>query len=530
MAKNIVICSDGTGNTSIKGRGTNVFKLFEAVDSNGHRTNPQLPPQIAIYDDGVGTQTWKPLALAGGAFGFGLGRNVRQLYRELVRIYDPGDRIFLFGFSRGAFTVRTLADIIGKCGILDMGKLPEQSALEARVKEAYQVYREGYQTVLKKKLSRGRESTAAAGFRAKHCLPEDTKIAFIGVWDTVDSVGGPSYMSNMVNAVAYPFKFPDHQLSRRVERACQALALDDERAAFAPELWDHDEEHPDRIDQVWFAGAHSNVGGGYPKQGMSLVALDWMLHKARASGLRLLEDDRLYCCDHANADDQLYNPRAGLGGMYLWRPRDVKQFCEDHGAPVKIHLSVLERIAHGTDNYAPGNVPGNAQVVITETGNKDQDNAAGMRALAVQEVLQTAHAEGGDLLKDVGGAIVVGRLAYALFGVGLLGLVIAAIAFGGPSLLGLVIPEWAVPYATAFGDALVKRFDVAAPRLILGSLTCLALAAFLIMWVNRWRTSVFSKFWYPNQPELRTALKAARKLSGGPPPSQNFNARQTGDQ
>src|SRR5690242_18764854 len=89
--KNIIVCSDGTGNSAIKGRGTNVFKLFEAVDLNGHRTAPELDAQIAIYDDGVGTESFKPLRLLGGAAGWGLSRNVKELYKELARVYDPGD-------------------------------------------------------------------------------------------------------------------------------------------------------------------------------------------------------------------------------------------------------------------------------------------------------------------------------------------------------------------------------------------------------------------------------------------------------
>ena len=88
VRKNIIVCSDGTGNTAIKGRGTNVFKLFEAVDLHGHRTNAAFEPQLAIYDDGVGTESFKPLKLLGGAAGWGLGKNVRQLYKELARIYD----------------------------------------------------------------------------------------------------------------------------------------------------------------------------------------------------------------------------------------------------------------------------------------------------------------------------------------------------------------------------------------------------------------------------------------------------------
>ena len=141
--KNIVICSDGTGNSAIKDRGTNVFKLYEAVDFNGHLNNPMLTPQIAFYDDGVGTETFKPLKLLGGAFGWGLSRNVRNLYAALVRSYDPGDKIFLFGFSRGAFTVRTLGGFITACGILNRSRYPTDADLVKTVEEAYEVYQIG---------------------------------------------------------------------------------------------------------------------------------------------------------------------------------------------------------------------------------------------------------------------------------------------------------------------------------------------------------------------------------------------------
>src|SRR5262249_22471107 len=118
MAKNIVICSDGTGNTTIKGRGTNVFKLYEAIDINSYRLHSSVRPQIAFYDDGVGTENMRWLRIVTGATGLGLGRNIRRLYAELVRVYEQGDNIYLFGFSRGAFTVRMLARMIDTCGIL----------------------------------------------------------------------------------------------------------------------------------------------------------------------------------------------------------------------------------------------------------------------------------------------------------------------------------------------------------------------------------------------------------------------------
>ena len=114
MPKNIVLCSDGTGNSAGKSRGTNVYRLFQAVDIHN---SPNERKQVAFYDDGVGTDSFKPLKLLGGAFGFGLFRNVRELYKFLVQNYEPGDSIFLFGFSRGAFTVRLLASMVCHCGL-----------------------------------------------------------------------------------------------------------------------------------------------------------------------------------------------------------------------------------------------------------------------------------------------------------------------------------------------------------------------------------------------------------------------------
>src|SRR5215467_9181962 len=143
MPKRIVVCSDGTGNTAIKGRGTNVFKLFEAVDLETHRYDSNATPQFVIYDDGVATERFKPLKILSGATGWGLSRNVKHLYKELARVYDPGDEIYMFGFSRGAFTVRTLVGLIATCGLVDPERLTSRtfSGLESAVKDAYRAYR-----------------------------------------------------------------------------------------------------------------------------------------------------------------------------------------------------------------------------------------------------------------------------------------------------------------------------------------------------------------------------------------------------
>src|ERR1044071_903405 len=187
MAKRIVICSDGTGNTAIKGRGTNVFKLFEAVDVNGHRWNPGDCPQIAFYDDGVGTEDLKLLKILGGAAGLGLSRNVRQLYKELCRVHDPGDRIYMFGFSRGAFTVRTLVGLIGRCGLIDRSHAFASTAagFDDLVDRAYRAYRRCYRTPLSRWLRGDADRNQGEAFRRKFGRDEEILVDFLGVWDTV---------------------------------------------------------------------------------------------------------------------------------------------------------------------------------------------------------------------------------------------------------------------------------------------------------------------------------------------------------
>src|SRR5207302_1086585 len=115
MPKNIILCSDGTGNSGGKGYGTNVWRLYLAVDHHPHNTGPQ----VAFYDDGVGSQDFKLFKIIGGAFGWGISENLRELYAFLMLHYQPGDRLFLFGFSRGAFTIRTLANLVRYCGVAD---------------------------------------------------------------------------------------------------------------------------------------------------------------------------------------------------------------------------------------------------------------------------------------------------------------------------------------------------------------------------------------------------------------------------
>jgi uncharacterized protein (DUF2235 family) len=523
MPKNIIICSDGTGNTSIKDRGTNVFKLFEAVDLNGHRTDANLTPQIALYDDGVGTENFLPLKLLGGAFGWGLKRNVLKLYTGLVRIYDPGDRIYLFGFSRGAFTVRTLGGLIAKCGILDWNLTATTDAMRAEVAVAYRTYRQGYRTWLWRMLHgksfedvQKSAAEAMSKFRVSRQV-HDARIHFLGVWDTVDSVGGPFHISDLINTLFHRFKFPDQKLSDKVEGAVQALSIDDARAAFEPRLW---EDHPN-VEQVWFSGVHCNVGGGYPKQGMSLVTLDWMMQKASERDLRILTEDRKGYREHGSVDDKLYDSRAGLGVFYRWKPRNMQMLCKEQKASSqpRVHLSVFERIAHGTDGYAPGTLAPEVHVVYTPSGNPDQDKMAEVRAEAVNSALAKAFYNRGADLEKVRSTLILGRFAYYLYVTSCLAVILAASV---PDNAGSRLKPWIVlkNAGKLIYDAATMQWEplfasakrlLTDPALVGTLLAGFAISAALSYYVGHARSLVFSRFWHESRQELRQALKAARK-------------------
>ena len=525
MAKNIIICSDGTGNSAIKDRGTNVFKIYEAIDLNGHRNDPNLTPQVALYDDGVGTQTFLPLKLLGGAFGWGMKRNVLNLYTGLVRIYDPGDRIYLFGFSRGAFTVRTLAGLIAKCGILDWRLLNTTDAMNKAVSAAYRTYREGYRTWLWR-MFHGKSAAdvkkaaeiSMEAFKIRHGV-YDADIHFVGVWDTVDSVGGPFHLSDIINTFFHRFKFPDYKLNSKIKHAVQALSIDDARAAFEPRLWEAD----GNVEQVWFAGVHSNVGGGYPKQGMSLVTLTWMMRKASKHELRILSNDQNSYWEHSNADDKLYDSRAGLGVCYRWKPRNMQRLWEQQkaGSLPKVHLSVLERIAHGTDGYAPGTLAPNIEVVYTSSGDPVQDAAAALRAQTEQSVFVEIFRKRGASLAKVHGTLLLGRIAYYVYVTPCLAVILAAsvpedagsrlnpitvLKNAGSLIYDVVTGQWARVIQS--GIRLVSD-----PQLIGVLLAGFGAAALLARYVDRRRSMVFSRFWHESRNELRDGLKAARKMA-----------------
>lgn len=264
MTRLIVLC-DGTWNRADQPAPTNVRRLCQAIEESDS--------QRVKYEPGVGTRRLE--RIRGGAFGFGLSRNVRDCYTWLVDNYEPDDELFFFGFSRGAFTARSLAGLVRNSGIL-------RRENRGMVDAAYKLYRS------RDPEDRPRAETAAK-FRADNSHPDAT-IAFIGVWDTVGALGIP------VDGFRLPvltrrWRFHDTTLSSKVLNAYHAISIDERRRPFAPTLWVEKPGEPpppeQTVCQVWFAGVHADVGGGYPERTLADIPLRWMAEHAQQCGLVL---------------------------------------------------------------------------------------------------------------------------------------------------------------------------------------------------------------------------------------------------
>ncbi|MGH3694032.1 MAG: DUF2235 domain-containing protein [Pseudonocardiaceae bacterium] len=280
MSKRLVVCCDGTWNKpdQIK-KGlpvpTNVPKLARAVAPSDRQGREQR----MFYQPGVGTKRWE--RFRGGAFGAKLGRNVLDAYRFVVQNYEPGDEIFFFGFSRGAFTARSTAGLIRNSGILR----PEHADLTG---QAYALYRD------RDPHRNHPDSLEAELFRRSYSYPKelaDKPVRFIGVWDTVGTLGIPLSGLRLINWFNRRWQFHDAQLSSEVGAAFQALAIDEKRGPFQPSVWKQSKKaEGQRLEQVWFAGVHKDVGGGYSDSTLAEIALLWMVDRAKKFGLAFEPD------------------------------------------------------------------------------------------------------------------------------------------------------------------------------------------------------------------------------------------------
>ena len=293
--KRIVVCCDGTWNSPAQKHVTNVFKLSSAVPE----TAADGTEQRVYYDVGVGAGSL--LERLPGLFGIGVGRNVRDAYRYVIENYEPGDELYFFGFSRGAYTVRSVVGMIRKCGVL---RPDNHTAFDA----AYRFYRD-------RKIAPGDEPAIA--FRRKNSILIEgddyvPRTRFLGVWDTVGALGVPPglFATPVQMLLEFVFnrgiRFHDVALSRSVDHAYQALAIDETRGDYQPAIW---EQHPQPegqvLGQVWFAGCHTDVGGGSPDPGQSDRTLLWMAAKAELAGLAL--DRARLPASGGPADSPLHN-------------------------------------------------------------------------------------------------------------------------------------------------------------------------------------------------------------------------------
>jgi uncharacterized protein (DUF2235 family) len=278
MPKNVVVCCDGTANEFAKNR-TNVVKLFFTLAADP-------TTQVAYYHPGLGTMAppgaLTPLArritrLAGLAFGYGLSADVRDAYVFIMNSFEAGDRLFLFGFSRGAYTVRAVTALLHAYGLI--GRLNDAFVLYAtRMMMAAEKLRDADSKDPRVDDYFDLARAFKATFSSRRCQPH-----FVGLWDTVSSVAW----------VANPLRLPFATNNPSIEIGRHAVAIDERRAFFRTNLWrpgeDPDRSGPKDLKQVWFPGVHCDVGGGYPEaeSGLAKIALKWMLDEAAAAGLLL---------------------------------------------------------------------------------------------------------------------------------------------------------------------------------------------------------------------------------------------------
>ena len=357
--KNIVVFSDGTSADGGRGSNTNVYRLFNMAED---RTDKQ----ITFYDQGVGTGLRR---FTGAAFGRGFTHNILECYRFIFDHYESGDRVYLFGFSRGAATVRSLAGFINMFGILPKSR-PEL------IREAYKIYekkdskeeklaaeeRRAATSVppdlaverqskkgpsLRKQLAEAsleggldgrpmskRQRLARAFILRNHTM--SCEIRFLGVWDTVAALGIPIRLVDIAIDTIWHHNFHDFTLSANVEHACQALAIDDERKYFLPIVWD--EPAPDQtMKQVWFCGMHSDVGGGGE---LADIPLAWMAAEAEKSGLLIWPHHEVPPLTY-NPDGEMGDSRGGTFSRFY--PKQIRSWDTGRRGRPAVHQSVKAR-------------------------------------------------------------------------------------------------------------------------------------------------------------------------------------------
>jgi len=377
MSKNIVFCADGTWNGPPTKAGevdasdgdddappkiTNVVKLFENLAGAITAETAQLRnerekvlaaaagvrAQIAKYIHGVGDSSAPIRRVIGGAFGAGVIARVVRGYTFLSRNYEDGDDIFVLGFSRGAYTARALAGMIARVGLLEPGTYDPEDK-----EEAYGLGVAAWQKYRREALADANRVTQATNalldfvqhFHARPLsddgLRDGVPMKVVAVWDTVGSLGVPVY--DLALERMDVFQFADNELSDKVQFGLHAMSIDELRSDFPITEW----KPRAGVEQVWFAGAHSDVGGGYPdgEAVLSDEALGWMMRKLAAKGVQF-------------ANPLPFPPRVSTGNEAVHHPWENvpfslrKQAQRNVGADSTLHCSVIPRFSSPA-GYAP---------------------------------------------------------------------------------------------------------------------------------------------------------------------------------
>lgn len=342
MVVRLILCFDGTWNRPDPNPHpadrieTNVVKFYEAVIDG---PTPDGATQTKWYDQGVGTNWYD--RISGGAFGAGLDQKIQDGYQWLVQNYpdpDPGNiEVYVLGFSRGAYTARSLVGMIRNVGLLRPANIH-------RAQDAYSLYRERDDPV---------DSENALAFRAQYS--REIRVIFLGVWDTVGALGIPLQALQWLDSAEYAFH--DTALSKIVTNAFHALAIDEHRIDFQATLWTDPPDPGQMVEQRWFIGAHGNVGGGDSSHALSDIALAWMTRKAAETGL-VLDQAQIPQIAPANAAGEIFDSYGQfLDGLYAKTHPPYYRPMNTTGTNEIKDGSVLQR-----PNYAPQNpgfsVPG----------------------------------------------------------------------------------------------------------------------------------------------------------------------------
>ncbi|KAF2418492.1 hypothetical protein EJ08DRAFT_53200 [Tothia fuscella] len=311
--KRLIVCADGTWLNSDDGmqigelpNPSNVTRINRAIKSE----SSDGIPQICYYQYGLGTQGGIVDRVVMGSVGEGLSDLVREGYSFLSNNYAPGDEIFLYGFSRGAFTVRSIAGLMDCVGLLTKRGLPYLTDIFKDVQHRRDRY---YRSKHRDRPFPNKPSANDPRYREelvrRGMTDLDVCVKVIGVWDTVGSLGLPRI--NVLTRVGLQsdqsraMSFYDTKLSGCVENAFQALALDERRTAFAPAVWEKPAGCQTRLRQVWFPGVHSNVGGGYDDQELANITLAWMM----AQSSPFLDFFPNYIMNQAKENDEYYHSK-----------------------------------------------------------------------------------------------------------------------------------------------------------------------------------------------------------------------------